>query len=230
MSELDKQLACLAADVPPVPEGFHARWTEAVRQESGSGQGRASLLRFAWRRAAGIAAVLILLVGGAALLRARQGEKMSGTLLRAAQTKQAAPVEAVEGMERAAPAEARSVLEEEEAVEMEMAEEAAGMEMAEESAMEEAAEMDMAVEAEEADAAASMEETTTAEEQGTGEAQRAAEEGLDQGAPFAVTDGGAAVNSADAVRRSEEPVWPWIAAAAAALCVTLFLRFHYRRK
>lgn len=207
MSELDKQLACLAADVPPVPEGFHARWTEAVRQESGSGQGRASLLRFAWRRAAGIAAVLILLVGGAALLRARQGEKMSGTSLRAAQTKQAAPVEAVEGMERAAPAEARSVLEEEEAVEMDMAEEA-----------------------EEADAAASMEETTTAEEQGTGEAQRAAEEGLDQGAPFAVTDGGAAVNSADAVRRSEEPVWPWIAAAAAALCVTLFLRFHYRRK
>jgi len=204
MSELDKQLAGLAADVPPVPEGFHARWTEAVRQESGSGQGRASLLRFAWRRAAGIAAALILLVGGAALLRARQGEKMSGTSLRAAQTKQAA---SVEGMERAAPVEARSVLEEEEAVEM-----------------------DMTVEAEEADAAASMEETTAAEEQGTGEAQRAAEEGLDQGAPFAVTDGGAAVNSADAVRRSEEPVWPWIAAAAAALCVTLFLRFHYRRK
>jgi len=204
MSELDKQLAGLAADVPPVPEGFHARWTEAVRQESGSGQGRASLLRFAWRRAAGIAAALILLVGGAALLRARQGEKMSGTSLRAAQTKQAA---SVEGMERAAPVEARSVLEEEEAVEM-----------------------DMTVEAEEADAAASMEETTAAEEQGTGEAQRAAEEGLDQGASFAVTDGGAAVNSADAVRRSEEPVWPWIAAAAAALCVTLFLRFHYRRK
>ena len=35
LSELDRELAQMAQDVPDMPADFHARWTEQIRAEAG---------------------------------------------------------------------------------------------------------------------------------------------------------------------------------------------------
>lgn len=83
MAELDRELAMMAEEVPPMPAGFHEKWMDAVRaeaeakkQDSGSAEraGRlVSLTRGPWFRGLSVAAVFVFLIGGTFLYRSQKG-------------------------------------------------------------------------------------------------------------------------------------------------------------
>ncbi len=66
LSELDELLKAMADETPEMPADFHEKWKQAVLKESGADrepmparQGKTQ-----WKRLAGIAAVMLLLLGG----------------------------------------------------------------------------------------------------------------------------------------------------------------------
>ena len=70
--DLDRELAALAAEVPEIPADFHHGWVEAVREEAAQ-QVKETPRGMArqWRRLAGVAAMMVFLIGGTLLTRGR---------------------------------------------------------------------------------------------------------------------------------------------------------------
>ncbi len=70
--DLDRELAALAAEVPEIPADFHHGWVEAVREEAAQ-QAKETPRGMArqWRRLAGVAAMMVFLIGGTLLTRGR---------------------------------------------------------------------------------------------------------------------------------------------------------------
>lgn len=70
LSELDRELAQMAQDVPDMPADFHARWTEQIRAEAGQAKTESRKEnRKQLRYVLSAAAVFILLIGGTLLTR-----------------------------------------------------------------------------------------------------------------------------------------------------------------
>ena len=72
LPDVDAMLSRLADETPPVPEDFHARWTEAVRAEPAPSRpvgSRPGTFRIQMMRLAGAAAIMVFLLGGTLLTR-----------------------------------------------------------------------------------------------------------------------------------------------------------------
>lgn len=78
LPDLDAELAEMAEEVPPMPADFHARWTQAVREDAEKRRepetvqkaGKAvTFTKGPWFRALSVAAVFVFLIGGTMLYR-----------------------------------------------------------------------------------------------------------------------------------------------------------------
>ncbi len=99
LSELDRELAQMAQDVPDMPADFHARWTEQIRAEAGQAKTESRKEnRKQLRYVLSAAAVFILLIGGTLLTRdAWTRNSLNNTVSgHAAVTQEAAPAEGTE--------------------------------------------------------------------------------------------------------------------------------------
>ncbi len=80
--DLDRELAAMAGEIPPMPADFHERWIGAIRKEQEENPQKAGRSRHTVRgdraiqvrRLAGIAAVFVLLIGGTLIYRASKRE------------------------------------------------------------------------------------------------------------------------------------------------------------
>lgn len=70
LAALDRELAQMAQETPEMPDDFHARWTQKVREEAGqTKQKTRTETRRQWRYVLSAAAVFVFLIGGTLLTR-----------------------------------------------------------------------------------------------------------------------------------------------------------------
>ena len=67
--DLDKTLADLAEDIPPMPADFHDKWMNAVRAEAEQAEKPIPVFVSRWLRIFSIAAVFVFLIGGTFVYR-----------------------------------------------------------------------------------------------------------------------------------------------------------------
>lgn len=64
-----KELEALRDDVPPMPTDFHARWTQAVKEDAMEKKNEARSWKGQWKRLLATAAAVVFVVGGTLLTR-----------------------------------------------------------------------------------------------------------------------------------------------------------------
>ena len=107
LTDLDRELAQMAGEVPPMPADFHQKWMSAVREEAAGRQAPPSRERKTtpWLRWLSTAAVFVFLIGGTMIYRASKNSRNAP----AAAVEREAPAEtavvAEEAEERSAPEE-----------------------------------------------------------------------------------------------------------------------------
>lgn len=107
LTDLDRELAQMAGEVPPMPADFHQKWMSAVREEAERKPEKPSRERKTapWLRWLSTAAVFVFLIGGTMIYRASK----NGRNAPAAAVEREAPAEtavvAEEAEERSAPEE-----------------------------------------------------------------------------------------------------------------------------
>lgn len=70
LTALDQELAKMAQDVPEMPDDFHARWTEQIREQAAQEKNASRHEnRRQWRYVLSAAAVFVFLIGGTLLTR-----------------------------------------------------------------------------------------------------------------------------------------------------------------